>query len=314
MYLAGIIFVFLPNISVNFFVSRALQGLAAGGVMATARGMVNRSYHGKGLVRMLTVTAIAASIASAFSPALGGLLVEYGRWYDIFILLGSYALLLLLGVAFISFPTGQYYTKSSLSWLQRKTHLLTNSAFLRPAVAASLVFSICAAYYTVSSYLFQVRLGVSAQNFGLLSLATSGGFILAAAINGWGLGSEKNRLVLGYLMILVSAVGLLAVTFFTQVTVRELLNLIMLAMFGVGIVYPLAMAIAIRSFKHIAGSAGALMGALQIGSSALMSLLISYFVGPKTLLALALLMLVVTLFSMVIMFNLKIHCQIRYAH
>lgn len=287
IYIVGIALVLFSSNPTYFFLARILQGLASGGILATSRGMVNRSYHGQKLVSMLTITTIAASVSGAASPVIGGFIVHYGSWLYIFAFLGVYSVLLFLATLLMPSPNYQNSHSLPMSWAQRKLHLITNTTFTFPALSASFVFAISVAYYTVAPYIFQTMLGMSAAHFGLLSLATSGSYILSAFVNIVGIGREKTRMICGYVCILVGAVAILGMASLNTIHITYLLVALMLIMFGMGLTFTLNMSSAVKGFKHVAGSAGALMGVFQIGIGTIGSYFISYFVGPNAVLVFA---------------------------
>ncbi|MQY25794.1 DHA2 family efflux MFS transporter permease subunit [Nocardia aurantia] len=90
-----------PNI--EFLIgARALQGVAAGGMIPAALGLVLGSYPVERRVAAVAAWAAASSAAAAFGPALGGVLVWAWDWRAVFL---------------INVPVGLLAFVAGLSWL-----------------------------------------------------------------------------------------------------------------------------------------------------------------------------------------------------
>jgi DHA1 family bicyclomycin/chloramphenicol resistance-like MFS transporter len=74
---------------------RMLQGLAAGAGVVIGRAMIRDLYAGAAAEKLLSLVTMIFSIAPAIAPILGGWIVKHLDWRSIFLMLFTYAALLL---------------------------------------------------------------------------------------------------------------------------------------------------------------------------------------------------------------------------
>ncbi len=77
------------------WVFRILQGVSAGAGMVVGRAIIRDLYAGAPAERLLSLVTMIFSIAPAIAPILGGLVVSYSSWRNIFLLLLVYTLVLI---------------------------------------------------------------------------------------------------------------------------------------------------------------------------------------------------------------------------
>jgi DHA1 family bicyclomycin/chloramphenicol resistance-like MFS transporter len=77
------------------WVFRILQGVSAGAGMVVGRAIIRDLYEGAPAERLLSLVTMIFSIAPAIAPILGGWVVSYSSWRNIFLLLLVYTLLLI---------------------------------------------------------------------------------------------------------------------------------------------------------------------------------------------------------------------------
>jgi len=140
-------------------------------------------------------------------------------------------------------------------------------------MASGLTYAAMICYLSSSSFVYMDMMGVPVQYFGLIFSTTVLGYIAGSALSA--------RLSSSYdsasLMLLGALIGVFATLIMWGATALFPNNLyaIMLPMTfyttALGIVLPHAMAIALKHFAHIAGTASALMGFIQMSISALAS-------------------------------------------
>ncbi|WP_295761178.1 multidrug effflux MFS transporter [Undibacterium sp.] len=74
---------------------RILQGVSAGAGMVIGRAIIRDLYAGAPAERLLSMVTMIFSIAPAIAPIIGGWIVSFSNWRNIFLLLFVYTLLLL---------------------------------------------------------------------------------------------------------------------------------------------------------------------------------------------------------------------------
>ena len=294
--LYGLIFAVLSTLfsafsfnSYTFIISRCIDGLAVGAIIATSRAVLNDTHSEGALVSAVAISAIVASFASMFSPIIGAVIYKcFDSWASIFIVLSIIGILLFI-LALRKLPESnlKILTLEKKSFIRPlacnlKEVLTTNNKALSYMLACSLSFTILFTYYVVSPFIFEEGLGLSRVNYSLLFLLTSGAFITGATS-----GKFLSRHFSQYSLISSAVYVLLCETviflLLYSIGIYDILSMliyIIIAVFCVGLIFPLAMSKGVSYYKHLSGAAAAIMGFLQMFCSAIGMLVISFL--PKT--------------------------------
>ncbi len=252
-----------------FLTARLIEGFGAGGITALTRATVNDEFQGDSLTKALSLSAITASLASMISPVLGGFIQQHLNWRVNFWFLASYATFFLIIVAY-SFPRRKI-SPSAHSMLKdvslKYFELIRNRRFIVLALTTGISFAGITSYYVASPFIFQHQLHLSPSQYGLLFLATSGGFITGGLMTSYLHLSSRFRLWLGIGLMIISNLTLLLLGYLGYFNVFVIIVPITVLMFGISFVYTTAMTCAVSPFKHIAGSAAAMVGCIQILSA-----------------------------------------------
>jgi len=151
--------------------------------------------------------------------------------------------------------------------------------FITATFASGLVYAGLLAYLSSSSFVYIDMLGVPVEYFGFIFLSSVAGYML-----GSGLSARLSRHYDSEQTVLVGAALAAAATgamwLGTHLLPRSIAVLLLPMMFystGMGLVLPNAMAVALRPFAHIAGTASALLGFIQMSLSALATALLGTY-------------------------------------
>ena len=250
---------------------RLLQGIGACVGPTLARTITRDLFGPSKAARALSLIAMLMALAPAVAPTLGGLMLLILPWSSIFFFLALYAGALALVIHRLlpeSLPQAQ--SLHPLAILRNYQELVSNPLFLSVTTAGGLVYAGLLAYISSSSFVYIDMLGVPVQYFGLIFLTAVAGYIVGSAVSArlaHRLGSQQ--LMLGGAILALLAVGItLTAALLWPPNVPALMLPMILYSAGLGLVLPHAMAIALRPFPHIAGTASALMGFIQMSLSA----------------------------------------------
>jgi DHA1 family bicyclomycin/chloramphenicol resistance-like MFS transporter len=248
---------------------RFLQGVGACVGPTLARAIARDIFGPRQAARALAQIAMIMALAPAVAPTLGGILLQFFHWSVIFLVLAAYAL---VAIVFIirklpeSLPQVQslHPLEISRNYLQ----LLRSVHYLVTTCASSLLYTGMIAFLSGSSFIFIDMMGVSTAHFGLLFLPTVAGYILGNAISTrLAHGREPEQVMwVGAKLGLAGAVCMVVASELTRVPLGIVLPMSLYSM-ALGIVLPHAMAAALRPFPHMAGTASALLGFIQMGLS-----------------------------------------------
>lgn len=123
------------------------------------------------------------------------------------------------------------------------------------------------AYVAGSSFVFQEEYGLSQQQFGILFGAGAAGLVAATQLNVWLLHRYTPQRILAFAMVAGAVAGLALIGFAATNLggLPGILAPLWLMIATVGLVFPNAPALAMSRQGRIAGTAAALLGAVQFG-------------------------------------------------
>lgn len=256
---------------------RFVQALGACSGMIIARAVVRDLFDLQDAARMFSVLMLVMGVAPILAPLAGGQLLVYLGWQSIFWALAAFGALCLIA-AVLWLPETRPATPSAEGALRSYAGLLRDSGFMAYALTGGLASAAMFAYITGSPYVFIELYGVPAQHYGWLFGANALGLIAASQLNR----RLLRRWPAAAVLRVATAVNLVfAVVFLGLVASGAVHGLAALALplFGfiasLGLIFPNGAALALAPQGARAGSAAAMLGALQFSLATLVSGLVS---------------------------------------
>lgn len=138
-------------------------------------------------------------------------------------------------------------------------------------------------------------MGIPAEAFGILMLASTGGFLVGSLmVARLSRRMAPNQIIsIGAVAVFLSIALLMVLALAGQFTVAAIMVPMFLQGVASGFVFPPAMAMGVGAYPRIAGTASGVLGVFQMGASALSSFIASLFVH-ETILPVATIMLVLS--------------------
>ncbi len=257
-----------PNIYV-LMAGRFLQGLGAGVTLCLGRVILRDIMSGTQLAKFGSFFNIIFSTVVAIAPMLGGYLQDYFDWRASFIFLLLYGICLFI-IIWRAFPETHFNLNPLATKVSEMTKnyliLLKCRTFIGYVISSSCAYSGLVCYMTVASFLLQRVVGLTASQFGWLSFVTAAAVSSTAFINSRLVAKKGiNYMVnLGNLLMLLSGITMLTLALFGLINVWVIMIPMVFFSMGCGCTFANAFAGAFHPFPHMAGSAGALYGCLQI--------------------------------------------------
>lgn len=253
---------------------RFIQGAGACVGPTLARTVARDLFGPRDAARALSLIAMFMALAPAIAPGLGGIMLTVLPWPSIFLFLAVYGgalfLLVTLGLP-ETLPSPQSLRPSQVLRAYRAVAL--EPQFLIVVVAGALVYAGLIAYLASTGFIFIEMLGVPRSLFGLLFLTSvigyMGGSALSARLTRF-LTSERMLLLGTALAALSTVVMLVAQQRWPQSALAIALPMTGYAT-ALGLSFPHSIAIALRPFPHIAGTAASLQGFLQMAISSVVA-------------------------------------------
>jgi len=259
---------------------RFIQGVGACVGPTLARAVARDVFGPTRAARALSLIAMLMALAPAVAPTMCGLLMLWLPWPSIFVFLAFYgAAMVVLIQLFLAESLPQRQSLHPISIARNYGQLLRSPMFITATFASGLVYAGLLAYLSSSSFVYIDMLGVPVEYFGFIFLSSVAGYML-----GSGLSARLSRHYDSEQTVLVGAALAAAATgtmwLGTHLLPRSIAVLLLPMMFystGMGLVLPNAMAVALRPFAHIAGTASALLGFIQMSLSALATALLGTY-------------------------------------
>ena len=255
-------------------VARTLQGLAGAAVAVVVMAVVRDLFTGIRAAQLLSRLILVLGVAPILAPSFGSALLNITSWRGIFVVLAVAAVgLWVLAWRALpeTLPTVRRQPASVGGSLRAYGRLFTDPMFLVMVAVAGLMFATLFAYIAGAPFLLQERYGLSPQAFGLVFSSTALGMILMTQLNPILVGrfGPVRVLSVGVLAALTGSVALLVTALADVGGLLGFMLPMLLVMSAAGLCNPNAPAIALSRHGNVAGTAAAVLGAVQfmIGGS-----------------------------------------------
>jgi len=277
---------------------RLAQGFfnAAAGVASVA--IVRDRFVGAEAARILSRLMLVIGVAPMFAPTLGTFVLAHGPWRWVFVVLavmGAALALVVLRVMPETHPPVKRLTGGVRTVAGGYGKLLRDRHFMALAVIPGLGFGVLMSYVVGSPIIFQQEYGLSEGQFALLFAVNGVGLVLSAQVNAalvrrvapvrllrFGVVAQAVLVVVLLVVVLTGAGGLIG-----------LLVALWCVLAFQGLVPANASALALSRHGEIAGTAAAMIGAVQSLIAGSVSSLGGFLGGDAAAMALVMLAAVV---------------------
>lgn len=265
----GLLAVFAPTIEVLLF-ARLVQGIGASVGMTVARAMVRDQFTGADASSIMNLIGIMLAVGPAMGPTIGGLSLAAFGWKSVFFLMaGLGAIAILSVVVFLretTIPDKNLIRPRRL--LSAYGTLLTQPRFLLAALVLGGSIGALYAQATMLTFILINEVGLSPTAFGIGMLMQTGAYFFGSIALRYiapRLG-DRRSVVLG---LCFSGTGGLLILLSVSLIPPSFLSIMLpvaVATVGIALLTPSMVTAALAPFPHIAGSASAMMGFIQMGS------------------------------------------------
>jgi DHA1 family bicyclomycin/chloramphenicol resistance-like MFS transporter len=266
----------------TLIVLRFIQALGSCAAAVASVALVRDLFPVKESAKVFALLMLVVGVSPMVAPTLGGYVTAAFGWQAVFVALAGLGALLLLATVF--WLPERYVPDPTLS-LRPRPILTTFWAVLREpqfttyALTGAVSFSGLFAYVSGSPLVFMDLFHVTGKVYGWLFAFLSIGLIGASQVNSELLrryASEQLVLVALGCQVLITGV-LLGLTSMGVLSLGGTVALLFLFLCCLGFTSPNTSALSLAPFTRNAGSASALMGAIQMGVGALASVGVSLF-------------------------------------
>lgn len=282
--LSSVLATFAPDVT-WMLVARALQGVGAAVGIAVSRAIVRDQFTGQNSARIMNTIAMMLALGPAISPTIGGFVLEWFGWQQIFWCMVVYGLALTLAVVIFQAETNAFTGMHHLKPARLAANymsLLGDRRFLRPSLLVGFCLGNLYAMTTVLPFVLIYEVGLSPSNFGMSMMLQSGSFIAGTIVTGRLLKRiDANKLMPAGMIGLTIGSTLMVYLLTTQPpSLVTTMVPVMVFAFSLAFILPASFTMAMQDFPHIAGAASSVMGFLQFGGGIVGSLLIAALGDP----------------------------------
>nr|WP_144891122.1 multidrug effflux MFS transporter [Flavobacterium tiangeerense] len=285
--LASLGCVFVTDID-TFIGLRFIQAIGSCAATVASVSMVRDLFPVKDIPKVFSLLMLVVGLSPMLAPTIGGYITEDFGWHTVFFILMCMGILILLA-AQIGLPN-TYVPDTSISLKPKPIvsgfiSILKVPQFYTYAFAGAIAFSGLFTYVAASPIIFMDIYKVDAKTYGWIFAFMSLSFISASQLNSLLLRKFRSEQMIVGALIIQSIISIV----FLILAVNNLLGLYetiaMLFVFlaCLGISNPNTAGLTLAPFEKNAGSASALMGAIQLGLGAVASFAVGLFVKNSIL-------------------------------
>jgi len=261
---------------------RFFQAIGSCAASVAAVAMVRDIFPVQDNARVFALLMLVVGASPMVAPAVGGYVTSIFGWHMVFLILTILCGAMLIS-CFLWLPES-YQPDTTLSLkpkpiIKNFVAVLSNAQFTTYALAGAFSFAGIFTYVSGSPRVFMQIYQVSESTYGWIFAGLSVGFIGCSQINSRLLRRFESKQIIPWALSFQSLFGILIyLSAYMEVLT---LPLLIVLLFGylccLGFVNPNTAALCLAPFSKNAGSASAVMGALQLGIGAVASAAVSAF-------------------------------------
>lgn len=270
IYLAGSILASLAP-SVGFILAaRLIQGVGASVGVVVGRAIVRDLFTGANAARILNTIGIFLAIGPAMGPTLGGLTLAHFGWHALFLLMIGFGVL--AGSCTILFlretVVADLGKLQPASLARNYLEVAGNPRFLSTAIILSGTVGALYAQATMLPFVLINRVGLTPTQFGVGMLMQSGFYLMGSLCLKLAARRLGNRLcaTLGVCLCGSGAIIMALSVAFVPPFFLSIMGPVAICTFGLAFLTPFVVTVGLAPFPHIAGSASALTGFMQMSA------------------------------------------------
>lgn len=255
---------------------RFLQALGGCVGMVAPRAVVRDIFPVAESAKVFSMLVLVIGVSPIIAPTAGGYIISAFGWHSVFVVLALITAAITVAVYF-RLPESKKADPSvslrPLPILQAYGRVIREPQFYTYAGTGAIGSAALFAYISGSPFVFMQLFGVSEKHYGWIFALIALGLISSSQLNNLMLRKFRSEQIIRAVLPLQVVIGLLLClgTNFGWWNLYSTIFLIFLYLGCQGFSFPNASALSMAPFTRDAGSASALMGAIQMGLGALAS-------------------------------------------
>jgi MFS transporter, DHA1 family, multidrug resistance protein len=267
---------------------RFLQALGGCVGMVAPGAIVRDMFPVKENAKIFSLLILILGVSPIIAPTVGSYLIAAFGWHSVFIVLAVITALLLIVVIFLLPESKQPDPSMSLRpqpILNGFLVVLKQPQFFTYAFSGAIAAAGLFAYLAGSPFVFMNIFKVSEQHYGWIFGLIAAGLITCSQLNNVLLKKYSSAQIIKTTLFVQTIIGLLLCigSIFDWLNLYSAIVLMFLFLSCQGFSFPNSAALSLAPFTKEAGSASALMGAMQMGFGAIASALVGIMSNGTTL-------------------------------
>ncbi|NTS42516.1 multidrug effflux MFS transporter [Flavisolibacter sp. BT320] len=267
---------------------RFLQALGGCVGMVAPRAVVRDVFPVWENAKVFSLLILVIGVSPIIAPTAGSFFITALGWHSVFVVLAILSVLLLLAVIFYLPESKQPDPGFSLRpkpIVNKFWYVLKEPQFFTYSLTGAVASAGLYAYLSGSPFVFMSLFGVSEQHYSWIFALIAAGLIGSSQLNNVLLKKYSSQQIIRTVLTVQVGVGLLLAigTAAHVLNLYTTIFLIFLFLCCQGFSFPNASALSMAPFSREAGSASALMGAIQMGIGAVASALVGVFFNNTAL-------------------------------
>ena len=299
----SLLLAFVPSLELLYNL-RFIQGLAVAATMIVMRSIVRDLFSVKEGARVFSNLFVILAIIPIIGPIIGGHLTVWFGWQSVFFLMAGICALVLLTIVGLfkeSIPKKDPEALKLYKLLSNFNEIISERNFLTFLLIGIGTY---AGLYGVITGIAPVMTGLLRQQanvFGYQVAAIMTGHFISAAIAGKlvHILGIKKLLFMGTLISMIGGLFLIGASLLGIITIYSILIPSTMFLIGFALTIPGMTAGALSNFQHMAGRATSMLGFIQHGTGALVSITLGYIADGSTPMPMAIAVATPSLFAFI---------------
>ncbi|MFP3492811.1 multidrug effflux MFS transporter [Pseudomonas sp. SIMBA_059] len=260
---------------------RALQAFGACAGMVIPRAIVRDLYTGHEAARLMALLMLVMSVSPILAPLAGSLVISIWSWREVFAVLAVVSVLCLVMTRLQlpeTHPAERRLGKTLGNAIGSYGALLRDPVFIGLSLVSGFGLATFFVFIGSAPFVYIEYFGLTPTQFSLCFALNAASFFTMSQLTArlsarYGLA----RLIRGSVIAVASVLGLLAVTTAWSSHLALMMSLLFIGFGFLGLLLPAAGVLSLEDHGAVAGSASALLGAIQMITGAVCMALVGVF-------------------------------------
>ena len=253
-----------PSVEV-LLVLRVLQGIGGGFGMVLGRAVLIDMTDGPELFRIMNIMQGVGGVAPIVAPLLGGIILVFGQWREIFVVIAVMSLISLIGVIFLipeSLPVSRRHSGGFRTFLRNCRTLLGRRIFVAYMLVNAFSAFALMAYVSASSFVVQEMLGFTSSEYSVSFAINSMGMMAMSLLSARLTRTIHPRKLIrvGLIVVSLASFSLLIGSLFLDTPAWIVLPAFFFTVAPQGMIFGNGGALASDQAREFAGTGSAMLG------------------------------------------------------